>query len=97
MDNRLIVRLKKSEGPKILMVQNSRDAEFFMANLRQIPSILRGNDSVGIAAVEASGIQPPSGETIGAKTAQESTELRPLSKRGARRQGILILNEIAAG
>jgi len=45
MDNRLIVRLKKSEGPKILTVQNSLDAEFFMANLRQIPSTLRGNDS----------------------------------------------------
>ena len=52
MDNRLIVRLKKSEGSKILMVQNSRDAEFFMANLRQIPSILRGNDFVGFATKE---------------------------------------------
>jgi len=41
MDNRLIVRLKKSEEPKILTVQNSRGTEFFMANLRQIPSILR--------------------------------------------------------
>jgi len=40
MDNRLIVRLKKSEVPKILTVQNSRGAEFFMANLRQIPSII---------------------------------------------------------
>jgi hypothetical protein len=38
MDNRLIMRPKKSEGPKILAVQNSRAAEFFMANLRQIPS-----------------------------------------------------------
>jgi len=45
IDNRLIERLKKSEGPKILIVQNSCDTEFFMANLRQIPSILRGNDS----------------------------------------------------
>ena len=45
MTNRLIVRLKKSEDPKILTVQNSRGTEFFMANLRQIPSILRGNDS----------------------------------------------------
>ena len=45
IDNRLIARLKKSEGPKILIVQNSRDTEFFMANLRQIPSTLRGNDS----------------------------------------------------
>jgi hypothetical protein len=52
MDNRLIVRLKKSAGSKILMVQNSREAEFFMANLRQIPSILRGNESVGFAAKE---------------------------------------------
>src|SRR4029079_10559811 len=41
MDNWLIVRPKKSEEPKILTVQNSRGAEFFMANLRQIPSILR--------------------------------------------------------
>jgi len=41
MDNRLIVRLKKREGPKILTVQNSGDAEFFMVNLRQIPSILQ--------------------------------------------------------
>ena len=52
MDNRLIVRLKKSEGPKILTVQNSRDVEFFMANLRQIPSILRANNSAGFAAKE---------------------------------------------
>jgi len=40
MDNRLIMRLKKSKGPKILTVQNPGDAKFFMANLRQIPSIL---------------------------------------------------------
>jgi hypothetical protein len=40
MDNRLIVRPKKSEGPKILTVQNSLDAKFFMANLRQIPSVV---------------------------------------------------------
>jgi hypothetical protein len=52
MDNRLIVRPKKSETPKILAVQNSRGKEFFMANLRQIPSILRGNDSAGLAAKE---------------------------------------------
>jgi hypothetical protein len=52
MDNRLIVRLKKSEEPKILTVQNSRGTEFFMANLRQIPSILRGNDSTGFFAKE---------------------------------------------
>ena len=36
-----------------MTVQNSRDAEFFMANLRQIPSILYGNDSAGFAAKEA--------------------------------------------
>jgi hypothetical protein len=128
MDNRLIVRLKKSEGPKILTVQNSLDAEFFMANLRQyhrscapiIPrasprkkssrqsnarhsvarrtcgtaknattaangarsdaeamdrqrkTVKRIGDTLGIkpASVEAFGIQPPSGEAIGAKTAQ---------------------------
>jgi hypothetical protein len=52
MDNRLIVRLKKSAGPKILTVQNSRDPEFFMANLRQIPSISRFNESAGFAAKE---------------------------------------------
>jgi len=52
IDNRLIERLKKSEGPKILIVQNSCDTEFFMANLRQIPSILRGNDSTGFFAKE---------------------------------------------
>jgi hypothetical protein len=45
MDNRLIVRPKKSERPKILMVQNSGRAEIFMANLRQIPSIFRADDS----------------------------------------------------
>jgi len=42
MDKQLIVRLKKSERPEILTVQNSRDAKFFMANLRQIPSISHG-------------------------------------------------------
>jgi hypothetical protein len=52
MHKRLIVRLKKSEGPKILTVQNSRAVEFFMANLRQIPSILRGSDSAGFAVKE---------------------------------------------
>ena len=52
VDNRLIACLKKSEGPKILTVQNSRSAEFFMANLRQMLSILRGNDSAGFAAKE---------------------------------------------
>jgi hypothetical protein len=48
MDKRLIARSKKTEGSKILMVQNSRNAEFFMANLRQIPSFLRANDSAGL-------------------------------------------------
>jgi hypothetical protein len=52
MDNRLIVRLKKSRGPKIVTVQNPCDADFFMANLRQIPSILRGNDSTSFTAKE---------------------------------------------
>ena len=42
MDKQLIVRLKKSERPEILTVQNARDAKFFMANLRQIPSISHG-------------------------------------------------------
>jgi tripartite-type tricarboxylate transporter receptor subunit TctC len=73
--------------------------EFAQAMDDQLKTVKRIGDTLGIkpASAEASGTQPSSGETIGAKTAQRSTELRPLSKRGARRQGILILNEIAAG
>jgi hypothetical protein len=41
----LIGRLKRIEAPKIMMVQNPRAIEFFVANLRQLPSILRINDS----------------------------------------------------
>jgi hypothetical protein len=64
MDKRLIARPKKSGGPKILTVQNSRGAGFFMANLRQIPSILRANDSAGFSTKEIDqtddvGIEPP--------------------------------------
>jgi len=52
MDKQLIVRLKKSERPEILTVQNSRDAKFFMANLRQIPSISHGNGFAGFTTKE---------------------------------------------
>ena len=47
-------------------------AEFAEAMDRQRKTVKRIGDTLGIkpASVEASGIQPPSGEAIGAKTAQ---------------------------
>jgi hypothetical protein len=39
IDKRLIARPKTNEAAKILAVQNSGMAEFFKANLRQIPSV----------------------------------------------------------
>lgn len=74
-----------------------------MANLRQIPSILRGNDSAGYAAKEILPLVKRTDDfgcarrTCGtAKMEERDLQRLGLLGAGCRRQGILILNEIVA-